>query len=167
MDRIEDVKKIIRKGRTGVTVTRNEQANFINYPISVADLAQQICQLFESKTDQSRLLTEVRTMIDNLVVQVYGRVHQVDKDTECAKQILVKIDSIKDAEYCRALIEKSNEYTERLLNFKEELKVEYQQRIEALIKNTKETIMSVAKAREENLGSQRGWVTDLLKALKA
>ena len=47
MDKIEEVKKIIRKDRTGVTVTRNESANFINYPNSVAGLAKQINRLYE------------------------------------------------------------------------------------------------------------------------
>ncbi len=59
MNMIEEVKKIIRKGRTGVTVTRNECANFINYPTSVAELAKKINQLYEPQPDQSRVCPAV------------------------------------------------------------------------------------------------------------
>lgn len=45
----EEVKKILEASRTGVKVTSNGIVNFIEYPISVDELATQLCQLLKIK----------------------------------------------------------------------------------------------------------------------
>lgn len=46
-----EVKKILRKGTTGVKVTSNGVVNFIEYPISEDALAKEICHLFPKTPD--------------------------------------------------------------------------------------------------------------------
>ena len=49
MNKTEEIKKILQKSKEGVKITSNGVCNFIEYPVSNEEVAQQICQLFEPK----------------------------------------------------------------------------------------------------------------------
>lgn len=111
MDRIGEVKKIL-------DYFMRDNHNFYPSP-KTAELAQEICQLFEPKPDQSRLLTDEER--NNIVNSIPERQWGCGSCTErLVKAQDAKTASIKDAEYKqeieRELIAAWNEESIRLRN---------------------------------------------------
>ena len=63
-DRVKAVKEILAKGREGIKITWGPSANFVEYPISIEKLAQQICQLLKIKLPKAR---EYNYMVDRCI----------------------------------------------------------------------------------------------------
>lgn len=122
------------------------------YEAYMADIGtENLAKSRESELNQSKLLTEVRCLIDDLIVQEYGRVHQVDKDTECAKLVIAKTAEVKDNEWT----EKLDNHSARLTAVIErDTKRDCQRKIETVVEGIKKELRDLS-FRHNPIGKQR------------
>ncbi len=89
------------------------------------------CHRFEPKPDEGRLLTEREK--EMALGHLGLSLKEMDDALFISEAQDAKTASIKDAEYLKALLKKSNEYCDKIIALKEKMWAESDARIEALI----------------------------------
>ena len=163
MDKIEKVKKILYK-HWHIVVADVPLERFTDTTLD--KLTEEICQLFEPKPDQSRLLTPEELNVALKYPKLLNTHPYNDLPASHQERIQRAIKAqrdltaeIKDAELCEVLNEKSNEYCNQIIALKEELQAKCQVGKAALIEEIDRLIIGIDGCEfEERLDGDKGCI---------